>query len=204
MMQQFLADMSAVVSTRLETAEGGAKGALEAALRIACRMEQDAKPIHFVRRLDRMARSCPLDCPLDMVVELSGISSLAREEIDETAGIDGACNRDRLDDDLLAAVAALRSGDAAPLTAWLDKWMFIEAADDRALLAAYGVTDLDLLREECSACVPEMVEEVRLSLHWSTDRMAAVEVADEWVFAGAEISAEAAGTREARWAVMAA
>ena len=167
-------------------------------------MGHDAQPIHFVRCLDSLSRTCPLDSPLDMVVELSGLAALAREEIDETTGIDAACNRDRLDDDLLAAVAALRSGDAAPLTAWLDKWTFIEAADDRILLVAYGVTDLDLLREECAACVPEMVEEVRLSLHWSTDRMAAVEVVDEWVFAGAEICAEAAGDREARRAVMAA
>lgn len=35
MMKQFLADMSAVARTRLETAESGAKAALESVLRIA-------------------------------------------------------------------------------------------------------------------------------------------------------------------------
>ena len=58
-MKQFLESMSTVIRTRLETAEGGAKDALEAAIRVAERMgaAEPAIPSHFVECLKDAAET---------------------------------------------------------------------------------------------------------------------------------------------------
>ena len=217
--------IAAVARTRLETADGGAKAALESVLRIAA----DTPPSEFVatlsQALDKAVSLCfhfePITfaewwarlrevagpdveaVPYDwdfiraLASELGSVLHVATQETELGVHEDWDAPWAWIDDELLEAVAALRSGDDAPLAAWLEREAFTAAMDDQTLLDAAGVSDIGHVLDECTKLVPAVVESVRLRLPEATDGMVAGEITEALVLDAADAAVAAAGSRAA-------
>ena len=203
MMKQFLADMSAVIRTRLGSAEGGAKNALEAALRAAERMGsvEDADPVDFVACL-RKAADASIDlgwAARDVVLEDWGGVSMGFVVASEVAGVTAKhdtlfeaadefgelakiAERDidtpqiaSIDPRLIEGIGVFRrSGEIGALVDCLTEAAFGEALTEPDMPEHADEAFLAAVRRECSGRVPDIAGHVRTRLPKATDGVVAV------------------------------
>lgn len=199
-MKQFLDSVTAVFHTRLQTAEGGAKDALEAALRTADRMGS-VEGADLAACL-RKAADASLDLAWaahDLALEDWGGVSMGFVAASEVAGVsakhgllfEAAEEFAKLaklaewsidnpqvvsiDPRLIEGLGAFRrSGDLGALADCLTEAAFGEALTDPDMPEDADEAFLAAVRRECSMRIPEIAGHVRSRLTEATDGVVAV------------------------------